>query len=93
MKNKTLRIFKSIVFIGLYFVSNTIYGQDFKQSIDRVYNFNPASISDEERIAKSSQLDSIWNLVKSDTTKYLGELRQELKDTSHHSFFYFDGNV
>jgi hypothetical protein len=58
-----------------------------------VYNFSPAQLNDEERTTISSKLDSVWTLIENDTAKYLPELRKELADSTHFSFFYFDGSA
>lgn len=88
---RKLGIMNLFLVITLFSIS-TSSGQEFKSLIDKTYNFNPAKINDEERAKITSELDSIWNLVQSDTSKYLVELRHELNDTNHQSFFYFDGS-
>jgi len=67
------------------------FGQEaFKKEIDKIYNFHPHKISKEEQQEKFPILDRFFELVKSDTTKYLPLLRQELKSTDHFPYFYFD---
>ena len=71
-------------------LSFKVSGQDFKKEIDMVYNFHPQELSEKEQNEKIPALDKIFNEIKSDTTKYLPLLRQELKFNDHFPYFYFD---
>jgi hypothetical protein len=67
--------------------------QHLKSKIDSIYTFHPHQLSKEETEKKSGILDQFWNLVKSDTTMYLKDLRTELRSEGHKSFFYYDGGA
>ncbi len=75
------------------FLSSVVFGQHLKNRIDSIYTFRPHLLSKEETAQKSGILDRFWNLVKSDTTTYLKELRTELRAEGHNPFFYYDGGA
>jgi len=64
----------------------------FKQEIDMTYNFHPHKMSRNEQQSKRASLDSFFNRVKSDTTKYLPLLRKELLTGDHLPYFFYDGS-
>lgn len=67
------------------------FGQDnFKKEIDSIYNFHPHELSQAQQQEKFPALDKLFEMVKSDTTKYLPLLRQELKSNDHFPYFYYD---
>lgn len=67
-------------------------GQTLSKEIDSIYTFNPGKLSDKEQESKLPALDKFWEKVKGDTSKYLSQLRFELKQTGHNPFFYYDGS-
>ena len=78
----------TIVFIAF---SINVFGQvNFKKQIDNIYNFHPHELSLEARQKKFPAMDSLFLMIKSDTTKFLPLLRQELKSNDHFPYFYYD---
>jgi hypothetical protein len=72
-------------------ISLASLGQDnFKKEIDNIYNFHPHELSKAEQQEKFPPLDKFFEMVKSDTSKYLPLLRQELKSNDHFPYFYYD---
>ncbi len=67
------------------------YAQSLRDEIKTIYDFSPAKLSKEEQDKKIPAMDGFWEKVKSDTTKYLAELRNELQADGHPKFFYYDG--
>jgi hypothetical protein len=66
--------------------------QDLKKVIDRIYNFSPGSMSKAQQEEKLKPMDNFWDMVTSDTSRWLPGLRKELEADGHHPFFYFDGS-
>jgi len=62
-------------------------------NVDSVYNFSPHTLTKEEQQKKIPSLDVFVNEIKSDTSKYLPLLRNELNTTNHNPYFYYDGAV
>ena len=62
-------------------------------NVDSVYNFSPHKLTKAEQEKKIPSLDVFFNKVKSDTSKYLPLLRNELTSTNHNPYFYFDGSL
>lgn len=82
---------KQIVRILLLTLSLNSFGQDdFKKEIDHIYNFHPNKLTKAEKQEKLPPLDKFFELIKSDTTKYLPLLRRELKADDHFPYFYYD---
>ena len=61
--------------------------------VDNVYNFSPHKLTAAEQQKKIPSLDVFLNKVKSDTSKYLPLLRNELNRSDHNPYFYYDGAV
>lgn len=74
-------------------ISTLAFGQTLSNEIDSIYTFKPSKLSSKEQESKLPALDKFWDKVKSDTTKYLPQLRYELKQTRHNPFFYYDGSA
>lgn len=75
------------------FLATLTFGQTLSEDIARIYTFKPSKLSSKEQEAKLPALDEFWNKVKTDTTKYLPQLRYELKRKGHNPFFYYDGSA
>lgn len=83
---------KRHIIILLLAISIQTFGQEsFKKEIDAIYNFHPHELSQEEQQKKFPALDTFFEKVKSDTTKYLPLLRQELQSSDHFPYFFYDG--
>lgn len=79
--------------ISFCFLTSTIFGQTLKSEIDNIYDFKPSKLSKSEQELKLPPLDMFWEKVRSDTTQYLPQLRNELNTSNHNPFFYFDGTA
>jgi hypothetical protein len=84
---------KTIAILIALFIPLLSFGQPIAAEIDSIYNFKPAKLSGKEQESKLPSLDNFWEKVKSDTTKYLPQLRTELLQSGHNPFFYFDGSA
>ena len=60
-------------------------------NVDKIYDFSPSKLTKSEQEKKIPELDGLWNKVKSDTTKYLPLLRNDLNAPNHSPYFYYDG--
>lgn len=78
----------SIIFL---LTTSFAFGQSL--DIDNIYNFSPSKLTKSEQEKKVPALDGLWNNVKSDTTKYLPLLRNDLNAPNHNPFFYYDGSI
>jgi hypothetical protein len=58
----------------------------------QVYNFQPHTLSKDQRAASSARLDQFWAKAKADQSIYVPALRRELADYSNPPFFLFDGS-
>lgn len=67
------------------------FSQTLHDDIKRVYDFSPGKVTREEQNQKIPLMDDFWNKVKSDSTRYLPELRAELQIDGNPDFFYFEG--
>jgi hypothetical protein len=83
---------KFITIIILTLLSTVTFSQTLSTEIDSIYNFKPARLSDKEQESKLPALGKFWEKVKSDTAKYLTQLRFELMQAGHKPFFYYDGS-
>ena len=82
---------KRLLVIIFITISLSSFGQEnLKNEIDNIYNFHPHELSQTELQEKFPALDKLFEMVKSDTTKYLPLLRQELKSNDHFPYFYYD---
>ena len=61
--------------------------------VDNVYNFSPHKLTKTDQQKKIPSLDVFLNEIKSDTSKYLPLLRNELNSSNHNPYFYYDGAV
>jgi len=83
-----------ITLISALLLSNSIcFGQSLKNEIDNIYNFKPSKLSQSEQESKIPAIDKFWNKIKSDTGLYLPALRNELANSAHNPYFYFDGTA
>jgi len=60
-------------------------------NVDKIYDFSPGKLTRTEQEKKVPKLDGLWKKVKSDTTRYLPLLRNDLNATGHNPYFYYDG--
>lgn len=60
--------------------------------IQKVYNFQPHTLTSAQIAQKSALLDQFWTKAKSQRDVYVPELRRELADFSNPRFFLFDGS-
>jgi hypothetical protein len=63
------------------------------QTIKRTYNFKPASFSDSQRNAKSTELDQFWSQVRQSPAELVPCLRKALREDTSPSFFSIDGSM
>lgn len=78
-----------VVVAGRQATSST---NDLHAEIQRVYNFQPHTLSDAQIGQKSLLLDQFWTKAKSQCEVYVPGLRRELTDFSNPPFFLFDGS-
>lgn len=83
-----MRILLLLTFIT---ISYSVLGQSLKAQIDSVYNFKPSKLSKAEQQARFPAMDKLFNQIKNDTVQYLPQLRNELSNTGHNAYFYYDG--
>lgn len=82
---------KPLLAAFLFIISLDSFGQiDFRKEIDNIYNFHPHQLSETEQQDKFPLLDKLFDMIKSDTSKYLPLLRQELNSNDHFPYFYYD---
>jgi hypothetical protein len=79
--------------IRLLIIFSLLTSFTFGQSldVDKIYDFSPSKLTKSEQEKKVPELDGLWNKVKSDTTKYLPLLRNDLNAPNHNPYFYYDG--
>jgi hypothetical protein len=78
--------------IGLFFLTtSTCFAQSLHDDIKTTYDFSPGKLTRDEQNKMIPLMDDFWNKVKSDTSKYLNELRTELQADGNPKFFYFEG--
>jgi hypothetical protein len=65
---------------------------ELKALIDKTYNFLPSRLTDDQRGAKSDEMDVVWNTVGKDTAKFLPCLRSEIARRKTDLFFRFDAS-
>ena len=73
-------------------ITNLAFGQSLTKEVDSIYNFYPSKLSDKEKESKMPLLNKFWAKIKTDTLKYLPELRKELSLNGHNPYFYYDGS-
>jgi hypothetical protein len=61
--------------------------------IQRIYNFQPHTLSQDQTAQKSSLLDNFWAKAESQPELYVPGLRRELADFTNPPFFLFDGSM
>lgn len=64
---------------------------DFHRRVSKLYDFEPHTLSQEKREAKSNELDAFWDYVKAQQAAALPLLRAELRRPDQSAFFYYDG--
>lgn len=69
---------------------NSFGQKDFKKEVDNIYNFYPHKLSKTEQQQVFPIVDKFFEKIKSDTSKFLPLLRQELKSDGHFPYFYYD---
>jgi hypothetical protein len=76
---------------GLGGQANSTTG-DVHAEIQKVYNFQPHTLTKAEIVEKSAFLDQFWTKAKSQPEVYVPGLRRELADFGNPPFFLFDGS-
>jgi hypothetical protein len=93
---KTLRYFWILILMLLPVVaagSQANSSRGFLHAeIQKVYDFQPHTLSSTQITQKSALLDQFWTKAKSQRDVYVPELRGELADFSNPPFFLFDGS-
>lgn len=64
-----------------------------REDIQRIYNFRPHLLTDQQRSDKSALMDQFWEKVKSGKRSLLPALRIELADSANSGFFFYDGSL
>jgi hypothetical protein len=77
--------------VGLGGQANSTTG-DVHAEIQKVYNFQPHTLTKAEIVEKSAFLDQFWTKAKSQPEVYVPGLRRELADFGNPPFFLFDGS-
>lgn len=80
-------------FLLLLFTPLLAFGQpdEIRALIANTYNFLPTELSKEQHAAKVSELDHVWDVIRSAGDEGLVILRQELSAENANRYFYFDG--
>lgn len=103
MYNAHIRMLSAIIFaqirlqmirltLGLFLLTtSTCFTQSLHDDIKQTYDFSPSKLTRDEQNKKIPLMDDFWKKVKSDTSKYLNELRTELEADGNPKFFYFEG--
>jgi hypothetical protein len=65
---------------------------DVHAEIQKVYNFQPHTLTKAQITEKSAFLDEFWTKAKFQREAYVPELRRELADFNNPPFFLFDGS-
>ena len=75
----------------LLLLGSISFGQSL--DVDSIYNFTPSKLTRSDQERKLTFIDCFWQKVKSDPTKYLPLLRNDLNQPNHNPFFYYDGSI
>lgn len=82
---------KKILFIFFLQWSYPNFSQDFHSLVQKTYGgFEPHKLTRSEINKKMPELESFFKMVQSDTTKYLPDLRKELRRDDNPAYFYYD---
>jgi len=80
------------ILTGLFLLTTlNCFSQTLHDEINNTYDFSPGKLTKEEQEKKIPLMDAFWARVKSDTSKYLNELRRELRSEGNPKFFYYEG--
>jgi hypothetical protein len=63
------------------------------QQIQQTYNFQPHLLSKQQIDQESVLLDQFWTKAKTEQSRYVPALRQELSDFNNPPFFLYDGSA
>lgn len=88
------RILSSLILLTFFCVSQ-VFPQncdEFKKLLEKTYNFKPSKLTEDERTAKSSQMDVVWKKVKANPKELLPCLREAIDSPTTDSFFKFDAS-
>ena len=64
-----------------------------REDIQRIYNFQPHLLTDQQRNEKSAVMDQFWGKVKAGKDSLLPALRSELAELGNPPFFLYDGSM
>lgn len=65
---------------------------DLQKLIDKTYDFKPSKLTENERTAKSAEMDFVWNKVKVDKERLLPCLKKAIDQSYANNFFIFDAS-
>lgn len=88
----TMKILIPLIVILTIVLTASTSAQSISNEIDSIYNFKPSKLKRQEQESKGVVMDKFWNKIKTDTTKFMPMLREELQTNAHNPFFYFDGS-
>jgi len=63
----------------------------FMAQVQQLYSFEPRTLSDAERAAKSAELDGFWQRAKANSAAQLPWLRKAVASDAVSAFFHYDG--
>lgn len=87
-----LPVAKMKLTVALLLITTSIgLSQSLHDDIKQVYDFSPGKLSREDQSEMIPLMDGFWDKVRTDTTRYLPELRKELQLEGNPKFFYFEG--
>lgn len=79
-----------VLFLYSVFCFTNNYAQSIEQKIEDLYAFKITDLDEKQLEEKYKELDSFWKFLNTDTTNYLPQIREELTEKGHSSYFYFD---
>jgi hypothetical protein len=90
----TLRLICGLL-VCLFSISRSAASADvsFHEQIQQVYNFQPHLLSNQQISEKSAVLDKFWTRAKSERSRYVPGLREELVNFNNPPFFLYDGSA
>jgi hypothetical protein len=71
-----------------------VWGQasEFHNKVNKLYSYEPRTLSAEAQKAKSDELDTFWAYVKENLPQRLPLLRAELRNPANSPFFFYDAS-
>lgn len=85
---------RNIIFsLFTVFAIVNLNAQSFHDLVQKTYNFNPRSLTQEQVDEVSTNVGKFWTTINGDTATYLNLLREELKAEGNPAYFYYDGST